>query len=167
VSPAEGGPSTSTWIELLDASGRVERREEAGPTFRICDFSFGPHTLRIGVNECLPVAVSNLRVVIGQPLNLHVLTDGCGYMETMRNACLLYFRARDEGGKPVPQAQFSVKSASSSTATDSFGRWQGLFRGSDDFTFTAPGYASATVHAQCQAHEEVDLEVVMKRAEVR
>lgn len=52
-----GTAITSTRMELVDASGHVELRRLVGTEFQICDFTFGPHTLRIGMNECFPFAI--------------------------------------------------------------------------------------------------------------
>jgi hypothetical protein len=164
VSNSMGWPATSTWIELVDPSGRVVRKEMmSGPELKICDFGFGPHTLRVGTNECLPVAVSNVRAVFGAPLVLNVVLNGCGYREQMRSGCLAYFRTVDDHHDPVPRVAVSPLAADPPDHTDSFGRWQGLFGGSHDLTFSAVGFEPAKVHIECKRDEEVDAEVVMKR----
>jgi hypothetical protein len=165
VTGFDGKPVGSTWIELLDPSGRVVRKEmTSGSEFRICDFGFGPHALRVGTNECLPVTVSNLRAVFGFPLHLNVVLNGCGYREQMRTGCLAYFRTVDDLHNPVPEAAISPPLATNlPDHTDGFGRWQGLFRGSHDLTFSATGFEPAKVHIECRRDEEVDAEVVMKR----
>lgn len=164
VSGSDGAPITSTWIELVDPAGKVVRREMInGPTARICDFGFGPHTLRVGVNECLPVAVSNLRVVLGAPVHLDVMLSACGYRETARNTCLVYFRTRDGDGSPVPSVNFAPRITDAPPLTDSYGRYQSLFLGSRDITFTKAGFQPAVVHLKCQANEEIDQTVVMLR----
>jgi hypothetical protein len=164
VSEADGKPITSTWIELVDTFGKVVRKEMMlGPNLKICDFGFGPHMLRVGVNECLPVTISNLRSVIGSPVSLNVVLNGCGYRETMRNACLIYFRVVDEGGISVPGATFSPSLTTQTPQTDSYGRYQGLFKGSHDIVFAAPGFSPTSVHLQCSTSEEVDQQVVLRR----
>jgi hypothetical protein len=167
VNGPRGEPITSTWIELVDSSGRVVRREKMqGPEHKICDFGFGPHTLRVGTNECFPVEISNLRVVFGFPVTLNVLLNSCGYREQMRSACLVYFRTVDEDHKPLAGVSFSPPLTMDRPAeTDSFGRWQGVSPGRHELTFTKPGFAATTTLAQCQRDEEVDVEVVMRRAE--
>jgi hypothetical protein len=158
-----GSPITSTWIELIGPDGNGERRELIGATARICDFGFGPHTLRIGTNECLPVAISNLLVVIGSPLRLDVTLNGCGYRESMRNACLLYVRAMDADGKPVSGALIAPLTAN----TDSYGRYQGLFKGTRELTVSKDGFESASTVAQCRENEELDVGVVMRKPPAR
>ena len=128
---------------------------------RICDFGFGPHELRVGTNECLPVTISNLKLVFGSPLSLNVILNGCGYREQMRNACLGYFRVADERGKPVVGAEFSPRLNIRDARVDSYGRYQTLFTGSHDLTFAAPGFEPATVHLQCK-ETEVDQTVLMR-----
>ena len=159
-------PPNRTWVELIDPSGRVELREEVrGSTFKICDFSFGPHTLRVGTNECLPVSTSNLRVVIGSPLHLNVYMNGCGYQDTMRNACLLYVRAVDHEGKPVPDADILLRPIPGvQPRTDSFGRFQGLFWGGQDIALTKEGFEASRTRVQCRENEEIDITVVMEKA---
>jgi hypothetical protein len=166
VSGPDGGPINSTWIELADPSGRIVRREMVAATFKICDFEFGPHTLRIGTNECLPVSVSNLQVVIGHPVVLNVVLNVCGYRETMRNACLIYFRTVGTDRQPVAGVEFSPQlTLDQPSRTDSFGRWQGLLGRSAIVTFSKPGHEPTTVRVECQRNEEVDLQVVMKERE--
>lgn len=163
VVAADGRPITSTWIDLVDPSGNVVRREQMhGSTLRICDFGFGPHELRVGTNECLPVTISNIRLVFGSPLFLNVTLNACSFRERMGNACLLYFRVTDEAGRPVPAAEFSPRFPAQEPRVDSFGRFQSLFGGTQDFTFVAPGFQPTTVRAQCKETEEIDQMVVMR-----
>jgi len=165
VTGSKGEPITSTWIELVDQSGRIVRREMMrGTEHKICDFGFGPHTLRVGANECLPVSISNLRVVFGFPLSLNVTLNSCGYMEQMRSVCFLYFRTVNEEHEPEPSVRFSPQWISDKPSeTDGFGRWQGWFQGDRNLTFTKTGFAATAMHVQCQQNEEVDVEVVMKK----
>ncbi len=159
-----GAPISSTWIELVNSEGLVVRKEEMiGPTIRICDFGFGPHTLRVGTNECLPMAISNLRVVMGGPLHLKVTLNGCSYRDVMRNACLLYVRVKDNEGKPVPDADLSrAPPPRLQSKTDAYGRIQTLFRGSRDLVVTKEGFEPAVARAQCRSDEELDIEVIMQ-----
>jgi hypothetical protein len=167
VTGFDGKPITSTWVELVDPSGRVVHKEMmVGPQLKVCDFGFGPHELRVGTNECLPVTVSNLRLVIGSPVVLNVVLNACGYQETMRTGCLVYFRVVDEGGGTVSSAEFSPR-LGQPPRTDSLGRYQGLFTGSHDLTFTASGFEAASAHIECQGREEVDQIVVMKHRPAR
>jgi hypothetical protein len=165
VAASKGLPISHTWVELVDESGNVEVREETvGPTLQICDFDFGPHTLRVGTNECLPVAVSNLRLIIGKPIHLSVILNPCGYQDTMRNACLIYFRVVEDKSRPVPNAEISIGATPQlPQQADSYGRYQRLFRGSEDVLFTKDGFEPAIAHVQCKENEELDLKVVMKR----
>ncbi len=107
VTSFDSGPITSLWVEILDSSANVVRREQMhGATFQICDFGFGPHTIRVGTNECLPVSISNVRLVFGSPLSLSVFLNSCGYRDTMRNACFAYLRVTDEHGSRYPERRF-------------------------------------------------------------
>jgi hypothetical protein len=167
VTGPRGEPLTGVWIELVDPSGHIVLREATQePEHKICDFGFGPHTLRVGANECLPVAISNVRVVFGHPVTLKVILNGCGYREEMRSACLVYFRTVGEDHMPIPGVSLSPRlNTPGATETDGFGRWQGLvLRGGQDVSFTKPGFAPAATHLQCGRDEELDVEVVMKRA---
>jgi hypothetical protein len=163
IVPEGGKPFTSTWIELEDPSGKIVlRRQVTDPTFRICDFGFGPHTLRVGTNECLPVAVSNLQLRIGSPISLKIVPNVCGY-RSMRRGCFVYFRVVDEEGNAVPGATFSPPLTTEAARADSYGRWQSLFEGSHEITFKAQGFDPATVNIRCRQDEETDELVVMKR----
>jgi hypothetical protein len=161
-----GEPNNSTWIELDDPSGKaVQKRMMAGPTLYLCDFSFGPHTLRVGTNECFPVAISNLRVVVGSPITLNVTLNACGYREQVRSGCLLYVRVVDDEGIPLSEVDFSPRIASiKPPKTDSYGRYQTIFSGKQEMTFTKPGLSPEMVSVQCETTEEIDRVVVMKKA---
>lgn len=166
VLSTEAMPVTSTWLELIDQSGKIEMRTQTeGATIKICDFDFGPHILRVGTNECLPVSISNIRLVVGSPLHLEVILNGCGYREVMRNACLLYLRTVDDDGKPVPEAEISLRPIPAAPPkSDSYGRYQTLFQGSRSLILTKAGFEPAEVEANCQENEELDLKVVMHRS---
>jgi hypothetical protein len=158
-----GEPISSTWIELVNSEGQIVRREmRTGPTITICDFGFGPHTLRVGTNECLPTSISNLRVVIGRPLRLNVVINSCSYRDVVRNGCLLYVRVADAQGIPVPNADLSTSPPPAlQPRTDAYGRYQGLIRGSQDITVTKPGFEPASTRVQCRADEELDIGLTM------
>ena len=103
------------WMELVDSSGQVELRRTVGAEFQICDFRFGPHTLRLGVNECFPLAVSNLEVRLGNPITLDVNLPKCAYGRPMYGsstgelACFTYFRTTTGDGAPLSQVEISPK----------------------------------------------------------
>jgi hypothetical protein len=130
ISDWDGRPISRTSMELADSSGLVELRQIVGAEFQICDFRFGPHTLRLAVNECFPLAVSNLEVRLGNPITLHVTLPTCAYGSPMygsstgERACFSYFRTATAEGEPLSQVEFSPKLDDASLA-DSYGRWQG------------------------------------------
>jgi hypothetical protein len=159
-------PISSTWIELDDPSGHLLRKEMmVGPALRICDFGFGPHTLRVGTNECLPVTISNLQVVIGRPVHLDVTLNPCGYSEILlRSACLLYLRVTDSEGKPLPGVTLSPGVAGGPVVTmDSYGRFQTLVAGSRDLVLYKDGFEDQSVHVTCRDKEEIDRPILMRR----
>jgi hypothetical protein len=152
-------------MELIDDSGRVERREQVqGSTFKICDFGFGPHTLRVGTNDCLPVSVSNLRVVLGRPLHLTVFMNMCGYQENTRTGCFLYLRAVDRHGVPVSDAGLVFPPGMQAYGkTDSYGRLQTLVpRGTTEILLVKDGFGSGKAQSKCSDNEEIDLAVRME-----
>ena len=154
ISAWDGSAINRTWIELVDSSGNVEFRRMAGAEFHVCDFKFGPHTLRVGVNECFPLAVSNLEVRLGHPITLDLKMPKCAYGRPMYGsstgelACLSYFRTTKGDGEPLPEVEFSPKLGSDSL-TDSYGRWQGIMAGTKDVTFSKPGYWPKTLRVSC------------------
>jgi hypothetical protein len=163
IESKDGRPNNMTWIELVDGSGKVVLNQLVdGPVLRICDFGFGPHTLRVGTNECLPISVENLRVDLNNPLDLRVTVSPCGY-RSMRTGCLAYFRLVDTEGAPIPEVRLSSANYVKEQRTDSYGRWQGLFGGVHEFTFVKPGFKPSTVGVKCEHQEEVDKEVVLTR----
>jgi hypothetical protein len=166
VTSSTGEPITGTWVELADPTGRIVLRQPMhGSRLRICDFGFGLHTLRVGTNECLPVSVSNLKVVFGHPLVLHVVLDSCSYWELMHTGCFIYFRTVDEDRKPLADVHFSPPLNLGVPAnTDAYGRWQGLVNGAYDVRFDKSGFAPAAIHIECKDGVDVDQEVILKRA---
>jgi hypothetical protein len=169
IRSSEGAPITSTWIELVDPAGKVEiRREIEGSVARICDFDFGPHVLRVGTNECLPVSISNLRVITGSPLHLSVVLNTCAYRDVMRNGCLLYIRAVDEAGQPVPEPEISFGTGPPALSkADSYGRLQTLFRGSEELVVIKDGFNPTRIRASCRNTEEIDIKAVMHKSKVQ
>jgi hypothetical protein len=141
VAGFDGKPITSTWIELDDPSGKAVRSETmTGPTLKICDFGFGPHSLRVGTNECLPTTISNLRVVFGAPIHLKVVINGCGWPELMGAACRLFLRGVDSEGNPLPDVDISPSIGTNpAQRTDSYGRYQALMGGSYNLKFSKQG----------------------------
>jgi len=133
---------------------------------KLCDFGFGAHSLTVGTNECLPVTISNLRVVLGSPTNLKVILNACGYGEHfLRTGCPLYLRAVDAEGKPMPDVDLSSRILTNERArTDSYGRYQTLFGGTTDVMFSKPGFQTETVHLQCHDTEDIEKELVLKKA---
>ncbi|HEY1756190.1 MAG TPA: carboxypeptidase-like regulatory domain-containing protein [Bryobacteraceae bacterium] len=141
-----------------------------GPTLKICDFGFGPHTLRVGTNECLPTTISNLRVVFGAPVHLKVIISACGWSELMGAACRLFLRVVDSEGKPLPDVDISPSMGTNPPQrTDSYGRYQSLMGGSYNLTFSKQGFEPATAPIVCPAArasllvEEIDQQVVMNK----
>jgi hypothetical protein len=167
VSDWEGRPINFTWMELADSSGRVERRESVGSEFRICDFGFGPHTLRIGTNECFPVAVSNLEVRLGSPIVLDVRMPKCAYGHPMYGSssggvvCRSYFRTTTADGAALPEVEVLRKDGGGGGLTDSYGRWQGILAGTRDITFSRPGYAPKTVRVRCPESGALEMSVAL------
>ena len=155
VSFWDGTPINSSAVELVDASGQIELRQTVGPEFQICDFRFGPHTLRLGVNECFPIAVSNLEVRLGNPIMLDVRLPKCAYgrpqygSSTGERACFSYFRTTTGDGAPLSQVEIFPKLGTDASRTDSYGRWQGVVTGTKEITFSKPGYESKTLRVGC------------------
>ena len=95
ISAQSGQPVNSTLIEVLDSTGKVVRSEfTKGPQYRLCDFGFGAHSIRVGANECIPVTISNLKILLHSQLVLDVILNRCS-PHMMRNSCFLYFRTVD------------------------------------------------------------------------
>jgi hypothetical protein len=64
----------------------------------------------------------------------------------------------------VPDAEILFHPSPGTLArTDSFGRFQGLYRGSRDIILKKAGFEDGVTAAQCKATEEIDIKVVMER----
>ena len=150
VSSWDGKPINFTAVELVDAAGQLEFRQMIGSEFQICDFRFGPHTLRLGANQCFPITVENLEVKLGNPITLDVRLPKCAYGRPMygsstgERACFSYFRTTTSNGDPLSQVEISPKLGTDAPLTDSYGRWQGIFPGTKEITFCKPGYSAKT-----------------------
>jgi len=155
ISDWDGSAINHTSMELVDSSGHVELRQMVGAEFEICDFRFGTHTLRLGVDECFPLAVSNLEVRLGNPITLDVTLPKCAYGRPMygsstgERACFSYFRTATAEGEPLSQVEVSPKLRTYASLTDSYGRWQGIMTGTKEITFSKPGYAPKTLRVSC------------------
>lgn len=158
----DGIPVKRTWAELTDQHGAVQVRTlTEGPILQICDFGFGPHTLRVGTNECLPVAVSNLRLVMGAPLRIKVVLNPCGYSRSFRSGCLLYLRISDSQQQPIRDVEI-VGRAVPRGKTDRYGRYQALMGSDPDITITKEGYKSESIRVSCAGTEQHDIQVTLK-----
>jgi hypothetical protein len=69
----------------------------------------------------------------------------------------------DADGKPVSGALIAPLTAN----TDSYGRYQGLFKGTRELTVSKDGFESASTVAQCRENEELDVGVVMRKPPAR
>jgi hypothetical protein len=167
ISDWDGKPINFTWMELVDSSGRVEVSRMVGAEFQICDFKFGPHTLRLGANECFPLAVSNLEVRLGSPITLDVRLPKCAYGRPMyssytgERACFSYFRTTTGDGEPLSQVEISSKLGTDASLTDSYGRWQGIFAGTKEMTFAKPGYSPKTLRVSCPEAGPLEVSVAL------
>jgi hypothetical protein len=164
VTDSEGKSSTRTWVQLIDAGGKVVLNQMlVGPTLRMCDFGFGPHSLKIGTNECFPLTISNIRLHFGEPIRLGVQMNRCqGGGE--RTACLLYFRVKDPDNRPL----FGVHVASDGhewpSVSDEYGRIQAYFGpGETHITVKQDGYQTESFNVRCQDVEEHDREIVLRQ----
>lgn len=167
ISGWDGSAINGTSIELVDSSGHVELRRIVGAEFQICDFGFGPHALRLGVNECFPLAVSNLEIKLGNPITLDVRLPKCAYGRPMygsstgERACFSYFRTTTGDGEPLSQVEISPKLGTDASLTDSFGRWQGIMAGTKEITFRKPGYSPETLHISCPEAGTLEVSVAL------
>ncbi len=165
VSSWDGKPINFTNMELVNPSGQVELRRTVGSEFQICDFSFGPHTLRVGVNECFPMAVSNLEVKLGSPIMLDLRLPKCAYgrplyaSSTGERACSCYFRTTTGNGAPLSQVEISPQLGPDMSRTDSYGRWQGTMAGAKEVTFSKPGYEPKTLSVRCPEAGPIEVSV--------
>lgn len=165
VTDSNGKPASIVSFQLEDPAGKVVKSGiNFGPQIEICDFGFGPHTLRVGTNECLPVTISDLRLVLGSPLRLRVILNACSH-QWPRNACLLYLRVSDDGGNPVSGVRV-VRNSRPEEITDGYGRYQSLSR-TTDLMLAKEGFQDEKVHVDCRDDEEIDLPVTLKRREGR
>lgn len=167
ISASDGSAINRTSIELVDSAGRVELRRMVGAEFQICDFGFGPHTLRLGVNECFPLAVSNLEIRLGNPITLDVRLPKCAYGRPMygastgERACLTYFRTTAGDGEPLSQVEMSPKFGTDASLTDSYGRWQGIMAGTKEITFRKSGYSPQTMRISCPEAGPLEVSVAL------
>ena len=167
ISDWDGKAINSIYIELVDSSDHVELRRMVRAEFQICDFGFGPHTLRLGVSECFPLAISNLEVRLGNPITLDVRLPRCAYGRPMygsftgERACFSYFRTTTGDGAPLPQVEISPQLGTEASLTDSYGRWQGIFAGTKEMTFSKRGYTPKTLRVSCPDAGPIEVSVAL------
>ena len=161
----DGRPASNAWVELRDSEDKVVLRTlMEGPTLRICDFGFGPHSLRVGASWGLPVTVSNLRLLLKAPLNIKVVLNSTNYTGGMGSGCLLYLRVADRAGQPVPGADILQSNFPGTSAkADSFGRYQALYGGTNEIVVRKEGYEDSRTVVACKDREQLDRGVVITR----
>jgi len=156
-----GWPATSTWIELVDPSGRVVRKEMMRDrSSRYATSGSGPHTPGSEPTNAYPSQSPTSELCSG-PLVLNVVLNGCGYREQMRSGCLAFsepltiITIRCQGRSLAP----------GSRSTRSYGQFRplaGVVWRLPRPQFSAVGFEPAKVHIECKRDEEVDAEVVMR-----
>lgn len=152
VSSPDGKPAVVR-VHMLDRSGNVELNtfsEIQG--LKICDFGFGPHRIVISPDSCFPTTVSNLRVLDGRPITLHVIDNPCTKYPTESNGCKVYFRVRSGAGEKIAGATIRPSmTRDDHLETDSFGRAWTVMLPSMSFRFTASheGYSPESLDVTC------------------
>jgi hypothetical protein len=157
-------PVTSTWGEVVNAKGKTVLREMInGDKWRICDFGFGAHSIRVGTNECFPVTISNVYLHLGYPVELHVLLNRCSGYPEYSNGCRIYFRVKSDKGEPLVGVRANKNESGESPMTDEFGRIEfPLLRGSTvRFSFSAAGHQTSNFDARCNQVELIEQEIIL------
>lgn len=161
---SNGVPAHIVRITLLNEAGGADFDSLVeGGDVRICDFSFGAHTLRVGSNECLPSTVENIRLVFGRPLDLKVVQNSCSYRISGRMGCFIYVRVTDERKVPLADTAIRGLSPAEGAKTDGYGRFQGLFSDEREVELSHEGYQTKRVPVSCKSDEEVNLGVALER----
>ena len=166
VRMADGTPSRYAHVALINPEGKVVWQTlSRQPEVRICDFGFGTHSLRVSSYGYFPVTFADLRLILGMPLHLKAVLNQEPYGDPMHSGCWVYLRVRSEDDKPVPYATFVPSLYDLQEArVDGYGRYQTLFWGTREITFSAPGFLSSKTTLECKDGEAVEQLVLMKKA---
>jgi hypothetical protein len=163
ISDSAGRPIYRTWVQLEDSEGRVVFRTQSGPLLEICDFGFGPHTLRVGTNTCLPVAISNLTVTLGYPIRLAVVLNSCPLYPVPGNYCPAMLRVVARNGNPIGGVLIHAGFLKAPIVADGYGRADlRISRGtSQEITISHPDFRSKTLRLTCSGIESLDQQIVL------
>lgn len=162
---SRGAPAKLTPVQLIDPSGKIVFDEQIeGPTARICDFGFGPHSLVVGYGFCYPVTISNLRLRVGRPIHLTVRLNACPPDNWGGSLCQVYLRVHESSGAAVPGARLARGDGTSDNLSDQYGRVQAfLVSGSSvAATISKDGYTSQHLSLRCAHSEDIESEVILK-----
>lgn len=161
----DGRPIVSTHIELTDPSGKIVLQRQTSSRLEICDFGFGPHTLRVGTNERYPVTISSLIANPSYPIRLKIILNSGPQASSGSNFCEVYFRVFDEDGSPVANA--SVIAGNRAGSTDIYGRIiSGVSRRRPvTYSVKKSGFVETTLDVECEDSEQIRRTVVLRRAQ--
>lgn len=152
-------------IDLLDPRGTLVRSDSThSGKVEFCDFGLGPHSILIGKDTCLPVSVHDVRARPGRTQNVFVRLNSCPHPAGPL-ACSIYLRARSTEDLPIVNAKLSISGTAIEIDADQFGRLAAALLPASTalFSIQAPGYRTETVELGCQAAEDIDRLVVMRR----
>jgi hypothetical protein len=164
VTDESGELLSNILVQLVATDGKVEseQRTRAG-IVQFCDFSFGPHSIRVGEDSCFPVTVEGVRAYFGTEYTIPVIKMGCPHaMGTV--ACKTYIRVKSSAG-PLQNARASFEGVDVSFSADRYGRIQGasLLPGMKTrMTVSAAGYETQILSVGCETSEDIERVVILK-----
>lgn len=167
IETSEGQPARSTWLQLIDPSGKVVRVDQVrGGVFRLCDFGAGPHSLKIGIGECHPVTISNLNLAMNHPISLRVRKQKCEMYNDEHTGCELLARILEDNGRPISDARLLVGGHQRAGRSDEFGRILiNLFAARNDIVTEAEGYHPKSIRVECQSGADLNQEIGLRKRE--
>jgi len=163
---SDGTPARLTPVRLIDPVGKVVFDQQVeNSELSICDFGFGPHKLAVGYGFCYPTTISGIELRMGHTINLIVRLNECA-PDLWRSGCSLYFRIRETTGSPLEGVSVSLGAERIDGTTDRFGRIEGFLMTGTSATalIKKQGFTTETTTTRCEASEEIEKDVAMKRA---
>jgi len=156
-------PASGTYVRFIDPSGQELFAGTVDFVFRMCDFGFGEHLLKVGENSCYPTTISRIRYFPGRPILLRVSVQQCTGVNRVVMGCDVYLRIHNQEGEGIPGAQVAFYDRN--MAADEFGRIMlGLPRRSvTEITVAAPNYLKNRLSITCEQSRNVEEAVVLTR----
>jgi hypothetical protein len=169
VTLADGGNAEGAEAELIDQYGTVRaKRQTVAGRAEICDFGFGPHSLRVKHYSSTTVTLSDLRLIYGMTQQIRVVLNRAlpdSHVMVMGTGCSAYLRVTDlDSSAPIEGVR--IAEVPSGPTSDRYGRLQFLVpvKRFTIFSLSRTGYGSKSVLLGCaEASDSIEREIGLSK----